>query len=104
MADNMLLKVLLHAPTATALQRARNNASNLLRDAPDAEVRIVANAEAVVAALEQPHDVLDAITWLCPNTLQRANRTAHEPLHVLARAAVLEIAQMQQQGWVYVRA
>lgn len=104
MTDQTVLKVVLHAPTADALQRARSNAGNLLREAPAAQVKIVLNAQAVTAALDEPHDECDAITWLCPNTLKRANRQNREPLQVLAHGAVLELARLQQDGWVYIRA
>ena len=46
------LQAVLHAPTASALERARNNASNILGRAPETEVRIIANAQAVMAAIE----------------------------------------------------
>ncbi len=98
------LKVILHAPTATALERARNNAANLRREAPDAIVRIVANAQAVAAALDVPHDELDALTWVCPNTLARTGRENRAPLQVMDGPAVLEIARMQKMGWAYIRA
>ena len=97
------LRVILHAPTPGALQRARNNAMNLRRARPDADIRIIVNAEAVAAALDTPHPEADALTWLCPNTLERTSRKSREPLHVLAAAAVLELAELQRDGWVYVR-
>lgn len=100
----LVLKVILHAPTATALERARNNAANLRRGAPDADVRIVVNAQAVAAALDTAHGELDSITWVCPNTLARTERENREPLQVLSGPAVLEIALMQQAGWIYIRA
>ena len=104
MTDQIVLKVVLHAPTADALQRARSNAGNLLREAPQAQVKIVLNAQAVTVALDEPHDACDAITWLCPNTLKRANRQNREPLQVLAHGAIFELARLQQDGWVYIRA
>lgn len=99
-----VLKVVLHAPTAPALERARNNAMNLRRSEPDADVRIIANAQAVAAALDSEHQELDPFTWVCPNTLARTNRENREPLQVLGSPAVLEIALMQQAGWIYIRA
>ncbi|MOA07435.1 hypothetical protein D3C78_1271280 [compost metagenome] len=98
------LKVILHAPTASALERARNNAANLRRAAPGAEVRIIANAQAVAAALDaSPHDQ-DAVTWLCPITLGRLDRECRTPLQLLDGPAVLEIALAQHHGWSYIRA
>ena len=98
------LRTVLHAPSSAALARARSNALNLRREAPDAEVRIVLNADAVAAALDTPHPRTDALTWLCPNTLAKSGRSAAAPLQVLPVGAVLALAQMQQQGWVYLRA
>lgn len=101
--QHQILKVLLHAPTSSALQRARNNAMNLRRDAPEADIRIVVNAEAVAAALDQAHPEADAFTWVCPNTLARLNKESRAPLRVLDRAAVLELVRLQQDGWIYIR-
>ena len=98
------LRIVLHAPSTAALARARSNALNLRREAPDAEVRIVLNADAVAAALDTPHPRTDLLTWLCPNTLAKSGRSAADPLQVLPVGAVLALAQMQQQGWVYLRA
>lgn len=103
-SEQKTLRVILHAPTANALERARNNAANLLRGDPDANVRVIANAQAVAAALDASHEELDPITWVCPNTLAKTNRENREPLRVLSGPAVLEIARMQQEGWVYIRA
>lgn len=102
--DQPTLKVILHAPTAAALERARNSAGNLRHAAPSADVRIIANAQAVAAALDAaPHDQ-DGVTWLCPHTLGRLNRECRAPLQLLDGPAVLEIAQRQQNGWAYIRA
>lgn len=97
------LKVILHAPTPDALQRARNNAMNLKKHDQEADVRIIANAEAVSAALDLAHPEADGITWLCPNTLARTQRENRPPLGVLDGAAVYELARLQQEGWIYIR-
>ncbi|MDF8361260.1 hypothetical protein [Achromobacter anxifer] len=101
--QHQALKVILHAPTPSALDRARKNAVNLLRDAPDTELRIVLNAEAVEAALDQTHADLDGHTWVCPTTLTRIGRENRPPLRVLAGPAVIEMVRMQKAGWVYIR-
>lgn len=98
------LKILLHAPTLDSLARARNNATNLLKEAPPPQVRIVVNAEAVAAALDAPDAGVDALTWLCPNTLRKLNRPVRAPLQVLPKGAVIMLASLQQEGWLYVRA
>jgi intracellular sulfur oxidation DsrE/DsrF family protein len=97
-------RILLHAPTAGALARARSNAANLRKLDPAPEVRIVINAKAVAAALDGPDAVADAQTLVCPNTLQKIARTAPAPLTVLPEGSVLALARMQGEGWRYIRA
>lgn len=99
----MALRILIHAPTPASLVRARNNAANLLREAPDAQVRIIVNAEGVSAALDSPRTDTDHLTLVCANTLRKLGRTAPEPLQPVA-AAILAIAEMQRDGWSYIRA
>ena len=96
--------ILLHAPTPEALARARNGLVNAQQADPACRVRIIANAQAVAAALDIPHPQADAHTALCPNTLQHLQRSPRAPLQVLPRPAVLEIAALQTAGWIYIRA
>jgi intracellular sulfur oxidation DsrE/DsrF family protein len=98
------LRVLLHAPTAGALTRARSNAANLAKASPPPLVRIVVNAEGVAAALDAPDAAADAVTLVCPNTLSKLGRIASAPLTVPDEGAVLALARMQREGWCYVRA
>jgi uncharacterized protein len=102
MSQNSPVRLLIHAPTPGALERARRNLANLLKIAPDAEVELVANAGAVAAALEQPGP-LDAHLRLCRNTLE-ANALTAPPGIAVVPAAVLHLAQRQAQGWAYMRA
>lgn len=103
MESKQPMRVLIHAPSAGALNRARNNAVNLLAAAPDATVRIVVNAEGVAGVLDNPRLDTDVLTLVCANTLERIGRTAPEPLQVVP-AAILALAEMQRDGWIYVRA
>jgi len=96
------LQLLIHAPTADALTRARNNAQNLLATAPDTAVEIVINGPAVAAALDAPHDT-DVLLRVCSNTLARLERPLPATLCSVP-AAVLHIAQRQRDGWSYMRA
>ena len=98
------LKILLHAPTAGALARARSNAANLRKLGPAPEVRILVNADAVAAALDAPDAAADAQTFVCPNTLQKIQRAAPAPLTVLPEASMLALARLQREGWSYIRA
>ena len=97
------LSIVLHAPDADGLQRARMNAVNALRAAPETQVRILANASAVAAALDTPHEQADTLTYLCPNTLEQLQRTCRAPLQVLGEPAVLALARLQHYGWAYIR-
>ncbi len=98
------LRVLLHAPSAAALLRARSNAANLAKDAPLALVRIVINGAAVAAALDDPNPVADAVTLVCPNTLRTIGCDALAPLTALESGAIFALTTMQRDGWCYVRA
>lgn len=97
------LRILLHAPTADAVMRARNNAVNLLAAAPDSEVRILVNAEGVAALLDAPRAETDVLTLVCANTLRSIGRTVDGFLETIP-TSILTIAQMQRDGWHYVRA
>ncbi len=99
----MALRVVIHAPTPAALSRARSNARNLLEAEPDAEVRIVVNADAVAAAVEGPDATTDHLLTLCRNTMERRGLTETRGLAVTP-AAVSLIARLQAEGWLYVRA
>src|SRR5450830_1630074 len=96
------LRLIIHAPTANALARARRNLANLLKLAPQTEVELVINAAAVPAALSQP-DPLDGHLRICRNSLEAQQLTAPPGL-ALVPAAVLHIAQRQAEGWSYLRA
>lgn len=104
MTDQPTTQILLHAPTAAALRRARSNARNLAAAPGGPLVRIVVNAEAVAAALDEPDAEADALTLVCRNTLKKIERTAPAPLTVLEEGAVLALARLQRQGWAYIRA
>lgn len=97
------LKILLHATDAESLQRARMNAINALRAEPAAQIRLVLNAGGVAAALDTVNAATDGLTWLCPNSLQNLQRELRAPLQVLDGPAVLALARLQTQGWLYIR-
>jgi uncharacterized protein len=95
--------VLIHAPTAAAVVRARNNAANLLAAESQALVRILVNAEGVAAVLDTPREDTDPLTLVCAKTLDRIGRSASAPLQVIP-ASIVALAQMQRDGWIYIRA
>lgn len=95
------LRVLLHAPTAEALVRARRNAANLHNARPDVEILIIANAGAVASALATP-DVTDPLLRVCRNSLTAQGLDNTREL-VEVEAAVVTLAELQTKGWVYIR-
>jgi intracellular sulfur oxidation DsrE/DsrF family protein len=97
------LRVVLHAPTEGALARARSNLRNLLAEAPDTQVRIVANADGVAAALAVPDADADRHLLLCANTLRTRGLEAPAGLATVP-AAVHALATLQRNGWLYIRA
>lgn len=97
------MRVVLHAPTADALQRARSNARNLKARQPEAEILIVTNAGGVPAALDTRDPETDAELRICANTLAARNLSAPDSIKTVP-AAVETIAQLQIDGWVYIRA
>lgn len=97
------MRVVLHAPTAGALARARSNLRNLLAASPAAEVRIVANADAVPAAIDAPDPDTDRFLRLCANTLAARGLAAPDGVATVP-AAVQELARLQADGWAYIRA
>ena len=98
----MTVRILLHAPTTDALDRARSNARNVLVADPGAEIEIVVNAGAVVAALERADPQIDPLVRLCENSLRSQQLDNGGMLTV--RVAILHIAQRQVEGWTYIRA
>lgn len=97
------LRILIHAPTPSALDRARSNARNALKAEPTAQVRIVVNARAVGRAIDTPDPATDGLLVLCANSLARQELKAPEGFRVVP-AAVIEIARLQREGWLYQRA
>lgn len=100
------LRIALHAPTPASLERAQSNLRNLLASQPHAEIWIVANAQAVRAAVQAPEALGEQARTrmlLCPNTLQNMGLAPAPGMHVLPQGAVESLVLMQQQGWAYIR-
>jgi NitT/TauT family transport system ATP-binding protein len=96
-------RVIFHAPTAGSLTRARRNLLNFRAAAPTAELRIIANAAAVAAALEHPDPDTDAQLVLCRTSLTRQGLNNDAGV-AETDSAVVAIARLQQAGWQYIRA
>jgi NitT/TauT family transport system ATP-binding protein len=96
------LRLVIHAPTAQALQRARSNARNLLAAEPDALIEIVVNAEGALEALKSCDPATDPLIMICENTL--TNRGIPTPERSTVKSAVLHLAARQMEGWAYIRA
>lgn len=100
----MSTRVLLHAPTPDALERARSNARNLLKDMPEAQIRIIVNAQAVKACVEGAEHDCDHYTYLCPNTLRNQSLNAPARFQTLEQGAITTLVQLQADQWIYIRA
>ncbi|MEM6490481.1 MAG: hypothetical protein AAF684_01045 [Pseudomonadota bacterium] len=96
-------RVVLHAPTADALARARSNLRNLRYAEPDVEALILANADGALAALKQSDPDTDAALRLCANTLAKNGRKAPPGVETVD-AVIAALLRLQRDGWVYVRA
>lgn len=94
-------RLILHATCSESLTRARNNAKNYLLQEPSAQVEIVANAGAVVAALDTPQDT-DNLLRLCGNTLKNSKREAST--QKVVPAAIVYLVEKQKEGWLYIHA
>ncbi|MEC4718376.1 hypothetical protein RY831_04415 [Noviherbaspirillum sp. CPCC 100848] len=66
-------------------------------------MRILVNADGVAAVLDTPRPDTDCLTLICENTLKRIQRIAPSPLQTVP-ASILALAEMQRDGWCYVRA
>jgi len=99
----MTLALLIHAPTAAALKRARSNLRNFLKAEPGAKVELVANGEGALEALSLPDADTDAYLVLCENSLKAAEIIAPGGMRTVG-AAVHHIALRQSEGWAYFRA
>lgn len=97
------MRVLLHAPTADALARARSNARNLLARQPDAEILIVTNADGVTEAIATRDAATDPMLRICENTLRTRELTAPASIATVP-AAIETLVNLQEDGWIYVRA
>lgn len=96
-------RLLIHAPTVDALKRAQNNARNLLKLEPGAQVEIVVNGPAMAVAVTlTDSDILHRLV-LCRNSLQAQSLTAQTDVK-LVDAAVQYLAHQQAAGWSYLRA
>lgn len=99
----MSTRLLLHASSAEALIRARNNAQNYLKAEPEAQIEIITNASAVPAALENPHPT-DELLYLCGNTLDKLQLQPTQANQKVVAAAIVYLVQKQKEGWIYIHA
>jgi len=99
----MNMRLVLHAPTAAALTRARSNARNLLARRSDTKILIVVNADGVAAIGSGGDAETDAMIRICENTLRSRNLAFPEHLKTIP-AAIETLAELQAEGWIYIRA
>jgi len=102
-AENGIVKVVIHAPSAGALARARADARDLLRARIEGIVRVVVSHDAVIAALDEPDPDVDPLMVLCADSLARTGRAAPGGYETTSNATLL-LAQLARKGWTCVRA
>ena len=101
MAD--AIRILFHAPTAAALERARRSAVNVGEAHPQAEILIVVNAEGAETALVRHDDATDPLIVICEATLRRSGLRA-PPGRRTTPLSTIFMVERQAEGWTYVRA
>ena len=97
------LRILFHAPSAAALQRARRSAQDVLKAHPDANIEIVADADGAEAALVRHDEATDPLVVLCEASLRRSGLRPPEGRRTAPLAAVFMVHR-QAEGWTYIRA
>ena len=107
------LKLVLHIDEADRWPAVLSNLTNLTRDYPDAEIRVVANGHGVYAFLGQSDltTKLEAFAGqgvqlqVCRNALrERQVDPAQMPQYAqVVPAGVVALAESQQQGFAYVK-
>ena len=95
------MKVVIHAPSACALDRALRNLVNLEAARPDAIAELVVNGEAVKHA----HQIGCELPELrvCLNSLTAQGLSALGSWQIV-EASVVYLAERQMAGWSYIRA
>lgn len=97
------MKLIIHAPTAAALTRAKRNLQNLVKADRSVEIELVINGEAVATEMTNPDDEFRDYLVVCENSLAAAKLDA--PANVKKTpAAILHILKRQSEGWAYFRA
>lgn len=99
-----ILSIALHATDSTSLQRARLQVQHTQQAAPPTQLRIVASADAVAAALDSADALTDPLTYLCPGALGQLQRPCPAHLQMLHEPAALALARLQQHGWACLHA
>lgn len=97
------LQLVIHAPSLNAFARAQSNVRNLLLAYPNVDLELVVNSAALPDALDVNDAAIIERLVLCQNSLNAQQLTAPSHLKVVP-AAIVYLAQRQQQGWGYVRA
>ncbi|MEM6713186.1 MAG: hypothetical protein AAF590_13025 [Pseudomonadota bacterium] len=96
-------RIVLHAPTAASLSRARSNAVNILAADPTAAVEIVVNAQGAREAIENNDRRTAPLMRYCANSLEKQDLEVPNDGTIVS-SAVVYLADRQAEGWVYIRA
>lgn len=95
------MKILIHAPSARSLARARLEAARLVALPLEGMVRVVATLEGAVAAVNQPDPQTDPLLVLCGDSLKSEGLANPPGMEVVPNGTEL-LAKLQRKGWAYV--
>lgn len=108
--ENKQLKVVFHVNELAKWSGALQNIRNLLKEAPDSKIILVVNGEAISGYLDP--EILPLIKELpqvgfhaCNNALKahQINPTALPAEVTVVAAGVLDLAQLQNTGYGYIK-
>jgi len=97
------MKVVIHAPTAEALRRARAFARTLHAKDEEAAIVILANGDGAASAVKEPDSTADRWLVLCECALTELSLIKPPGIESTDNGIFL-IAKLQRKGWSYCRA
>lgn len=100
--ETIAMKLLIHAPTAAALERARVGAALLTRHNPEDMVRIVADGDGAGAAHATESPDTDHLLILCRSSLEVLGIAEPAGVEITPHAYEL-MGRLQKKGWAYIR-
>ena len=95
------MKILIHAPSANSLARARVEAGRLVKLPIEGAVRIVATLDGAISAVQKPDPSTDPLLILCGDSVAAADLVNPPGVEIVPNGTE-HIAKLQRKGWAYV--